>query len=143
MVQVATQAPPPPPPVLPQPLLQQQHQQQQQEYGAALAGASNLHPALPAAAGMPAMATVLAVDAASSTSTLPALLSRCCRSPEAAAVGLTPKLVGAFVAAYSGHFTPVQRQDAADWVEALASAGQLEAVKSYLEGMAQRYGVSF
>ena len=86
-------------------------------------------------------ASELAAAAAPSVSTLPTLLSRCCRSPQAAAVGLTAKLVGAFVVAYSGHFTPVQKHEAAQWVEALVAEGQLEAVKSYLEGMTKLVGV--
>ncbi|GAB4817023.1 hypothetical protein N2152v2_004069 [Parachlorella kessleri] len=75
-----------------------------------------------------------AAAAGPSLTKLATLLSGCCDSPQAAAMGLTPKLVGAFLVAYSRHFTALQKQEAALLVEALLAGGQLEAVKGYLEG---------
>ncbi|GAB4817024.1 hypothetical protein N2152v2_004070 [Parachlorella kessleri] len=133
----AAYLPPPPPLPLPQqqqlpPHLPQQHQPVQNAESQPAADQNNI--ARQAQAPPPAEPAVAAA-AEPSTCTLPTLLSRCCRSRQAAAVGLTARLVGAFAGAYSKHFTPLQKQEAAQWVGALLAEGQLEAVRSYLESM--------
>ncbi|GAB4817022.1 hypothetical protein N2152v2_004068 [Parachlorella kessleri] len=121
-----------------QPEQQQQQQNQDREEQPAAEQSAGAHQPRPAPAPNPA-----ATAAGPCISKLATLLSDCCHSPQAAAVGLTAKLVGAFLVAYSGHFTALQKQEAALLVEALLAGGQLEAVKGYLEGMTKLVAVGW
>ena len=98
----------------------------------------------PAAAAVTALAQEAAPAPSEPAANITALLTTLmgsCSGPQAAAAGLTAELVGLFFVAFSRHFTPVQKQEAAACIEGMVGAGQLGAVKAYLEGMPRSFGI--
>ena len=125
---------------------QRQGQQQQQPVRASAPAAALPPPAGPSggAANPPSPS---APTPSSSPAASPALISRlaqCCGTPEAEAAGLSPELVGRFIAAFMG--LPVEQKAELSRLEAagllpLLERGQLAAVRSFLEGVVRRSGL--
>ena len=122
-----------------QPEPEQQQPKPQQQHERAPAPATALSPlAGPNGGPAPAPSPAAPPPGPEAPPSLLDRLAQCCGTPEAEAAGLSPELVGSFIAAFMG-LPDAQKAEAACMLQ-LLDRGQLGAVKSFAEGVVRRCG---